>query len=213
MHFVSKIAAAVAALSFVGSVSAAPVTVTFDTAVANYIPTPGLTQNVKNEFAPLGFVFEDVANPTYGATLGQCGPGDGPVSLFGFGNNGSCGDYTPNLNILFVDPANMAQRGFTTSFSIFNYDGLIKMTAYDVNDNVLGSTQLYSGLLSLSGIGQIAKINLVSLDQDPTTMDTMTFESVIPLQAPRSSVPEPTTVALFGLGFAGLNFFRRRTQA
>jgi hypothetical protein len=162
---------------------------------------------VKNEFSSLGIVFADATNPANGATLGRCGPGDGPVALFGFGNDfGGCGDTTPNLNILFVDPANIANRAYTTSFSIFNFDGLIKMTAYDILDNELGATQLYSGLLSLSGIGQIARINLLSLDQDPTTMDTITYESVTAFP---SQVPEPATIALFGIGLLGVGIARR----
>lgn len=208
MGILEKLSVGLVAGCFVVPASATPITVTFDAAVANYTPTPGVIQNVKDEFAPLGFMFEDAANPANGATLGQCGPGDGPVSLFGFGNDFSgCGDTTPNLNILFVDPANSSNKAYTTSFSIFNYDGLIKMTAYDVFDNELGSVQLFSGLLSLSGIGQIAKINLLSLDQNPTTMDTMTFESVVPFQA---QIPEPATIALLGLGLVGLGISRRR---
>lgn len=201
-----RMQATLAGLLLSAQAIAAPVTVTFDDPVANYTPTPGVAQDVTDEFAPLGFIFQDANNPAFGATLGRCGPGDGPVSLFGHGADfGGCGDTTPNLNILFVDPSNSSNRAFTTSFSIFNFDGLIKMTAYDINDVELGSTQLFNGLLSLSGIGQIARINLVSLDQDPTTMDTMTFEAVTPI-----TVPEPASFALVALGAVGMAFTRRR---
>lgn len=210
MKMLSRLLPLLVAPAFAAPVLAAPVVVTFDVAVANYVPTPGVIQNVKNEFSPLGFVFEDVANPAMGATLGKCGPGNGPVALFGFGNDfPGCGDTTPNMNILFVDPANPANPAYTTSFSIFNFDGLIQMSAYDIDDNLLGSVQNDNGLLSLSGIGQISRINFLSLDQDPTTMDTMTFEEVVPLQG----VPEPGISALIGIALLGAGLARRRSRA
>jgi hypothetical protein len=215
MHTTKIILAGLLSTVFMSAAMAAPITVTFDDAVGTYTPTPGFIHDVKNEFASLGFIFEDVANPTKGATLGKCGPGSGAVALFGYGNDYSgCGKTTPNMNILFVDPTNSTNAGFTTSFSLYDYDGLIEATAYDVLGNVLGSTQAYTGYLSFSGIGQISKINLFSLDNDATTLDTLTFEAVkavrnLPEVAP---VPEPSALALLAIGLMGFMFSRRKAK-
>lgn len=207
-----KLVAGLVIYLFAGVANAALITVTFEDAVADYTPTPGVAQDVTSEFASLGFIFQDATDPSLGATLGKCGPGDGDVALFGHGNDFSgCGDTTPNLNILFVDPSDSNNAGYTTSFSIFNFDGLIRMTAFDINDVELGSTELFSGLLSLSGIGQISRINLLSLDSDPTTMDTMTFETVVALESDSIPAPAPATVALFMVGVFGLGFTRRKS--
>jgi hypothetical protein len=191
-----------------GFLSAAPVFIGFEVNQANYVPTPGTTQEVTNQFAPLGIVFSDVASPGHGAVLGKCGPGNGAVALFGFGADfGGCGDTTPNLDILFVDPANENNPAFTTAFSVYNFDGLIRLSAYDIDGVLLGSTQSSSGLLSLSGIGQIARVNLLSLDQDSTTMDDVTFESVTPFN---QQIPEPASLLLLGSGLALVALRKRR---
>jgi hypothetical protein len=191
--------------------NASLITITFDDIIADYTPTPGVTQDVTDEFSSLGIVFQDVLDPSLGATLGNCGPGDGPVSLFGHGNDfAGCGDTTPNLNILFVDPSNSNNQAYTSLFSVFNFDGLIKMTAFDMNNVELGSVQASSGLLSLSGIGNISRINLLSLDQDPTTLDTISFESVTAIS---NDIPEPSTLAIFALGMIGLASRRFKKQS
>jgi PEP-CTERM motif len=193
-----------AALATCGLMSGA--TIGFEIAEGTYVPTPGVAQNVKNQFASLGIIFQDVANPALGVTLGKCGPGNGAVALFGHGADfAGCGDTTPNFDILFVDPANPLNAGYTTSFSVVNFDGLIQLSAYDIGGNLLGSTSAFSGTLSLSGIGQISRVNLLSLDQDPTTMDDISFADVTPLAA----VPEPGTFVLLSAGLALLAFRRR----
>lgn len=197
----------------IGRVNAALITITFDDAIADYNPTPGAIQHVTDEFSSLGLIFKDVVNPSFGATLGKCGPGQGPVALFGYGVNGSCGDYTPNLDILFVDPLNSSQAAYTTSFSVYNYDGMVKLTAFDVNDVELGSTQNFSGQLSLSGLGQISKVNLLSLDQDPTTLDTIIFESVTSHKSSSVPVPEPQSLSMFALALVSLLATRRMKKS
>lgn len=186
---------------------AAEVLITFDEVQANYVPTPGTKQEITNQFAPLGVLFSDVSTPGRGAIAGKCGPGEGAVALFGFGNNGGCGDYTPNLDILFVNPLDSLSSGYTTAFSILNFDGLIQATAFDSQGNLLGTTSNYSGLLSFSGIGNISRVNLLSIDQDPTTLDTLRFEQVLGISG---AVPEPTTWMLMMLGMAGIGFSMRR---
>ena len=208
------LACAVACLFSAGITSAAnaaPVTVTFEDAVGTYTPTPGSTQDVKNEFASLGFIFEDISDPSQGATLGKCGPGNGAVSLFGFGNDfAGCGDTTPDLRIIFVDPADGTSPAYTTSVSLLNTDGLIEMSAFDIFGNLLGSVSNSSGILSLSGIGQIAMLTIISLDQDPTTLDDLTFEMVTPFDG--SEIPGPAAFVLFGTGMAAFNLMRRRKK-
>lgn len=209
MKKIITVALAAAVFATAPPVAAATVSIGFDVAQAGYTPTPGVIQNVANEFASLGVVFRDQKSPGFGATLGNCGPGNGPVSFFGYGNDYfGCGDTRPNIDIDFVDPTNMALDGTTTSFSIFNFDGLIEATAYGVSNNVLGTTSTYTGVLSFSGIGAISRVNLRSIDLDPTTMDDLSFEMVIGV----NSVPEPAawTLMIGGFGLTGAAMRRRR---
>ncbi|MBI5084236.1 MAG: PEP-CTERM sorting domain-containing protein [Acidobacteria bacterium] len=196
-----------ALMAGVATLSAAPVSIGFEVPQGTYVPTPGVTQELTNQFSSLGIIFQDISSPGRGAIAGQCGPGNGLVSLFGFGADfAGCGDTTPNLDIVFVDPSNPLNPAYTTSFSILNTDGTLQLSAYDIFGNLLGSTSNFSGTLSLSGIGQIARVNLLSLDQNPTTMDDLNFEAVTPF----APVPEPGTWGLLTLGFGALALRKRR---
>lgn len=207
-----KMMIAAAALVSALPVQAATVTIGFDAAQAGYTPQSAQNrQEVTNQFASLGVVFADQKSPGRGVTIGNCGPSDGPLALFGFGADFDfCGDTRPNFNINFVDPANAAAGGYTTMVSLLNFDGLIKLTAFDANGAELGSTQAFNGTLTLSGIGNISRVNVQSLDQDPTTLDNLAFESVL---AVGPGVPEPATWAMMiaGFGLAGAAMRRRAT--
>ena len=198
-------------LAIAAAFPAGAATIGFDVAQAGYNPTPGVVQEVKDQFGSLGVVFRDVDSPGHGAIAGRCGPGNGPVALFGFGNDyDGCGDTTPNLDIVFVDPSNISAAGYTTSFSIYNYDGLVRASAYDSLGSLLGMTHTFTGSLSLNGIGNISRVNLRSLDLNPTTMDTLEFGEV---NAVAAAVPEPSTYALMFGGFAAVAAVVRKRKS
>lgn len=181
-------------------------TITFDSAVAAFTPTPGVTQEVTTQFASLGVIFEDRNTPGRGAIIGRCGPGEGSGALFGYGADyPGCGDTTPNFDIVFVLPTDLTIAGVTDAFSIQNYDGLIRASAYDVHGALLGTTQTTSGLLNFSGIGAIHRVNLLSLDGDPTTLDTLSFNTVT------AAVPEPEAALLVVAGLLCVAGLRRKS--
>ena len=183
------------------------VTITFDDAVGAYTPTPGVTQDVSNQFASLGVIFRDVADPSFGVTLGKCGPGNGAVSLFGHGSDfGGCGDTTPNFDILFVDPTDGTTAATTGFFSLLTTDGLIRATAFDSLGDLLGSTQVSAGSMTLSFAG-MARIRIFSVDDDATTLDDLSFDT--PAAA---GVPEPAGWALMMGGFGVIGAAARRRR-
>lgn len=201
-HFLAGVA--FAAMAIAAPASAALNTIGFDGGQAGYSPTYGVRQEVSNQFGSMGVLFQDQSSPGRGAIVGVCGPSQGGLALFGYGADFNyCGDTTPNLDIVFVDPTNNANSGYTTFFSIYNFDGLIQARAYDVNNILLGTTSNSSGTLTFSGVGNISRVNLLSLDQDPTTLDTLQFEDVVGIGG-GGGIPEPATWAMMLLGFFSL---------
>jgi hypothetical protein len=208
-------ACALAASSAVfGSAAQATVTITFDTPQAGYTPSAQfVTQDISDQFASLGILFRTTGNYALGATVGDCtgGVGSDPVHLYGSGSDyPGCGDTTPNIDFLFVDPTNSAVASFTTAFSLLVTDGSgTVLTAYDALGNVLGIATATSGFnerIGISGVGDIARVN-VTTPADPTAYDDLQFADVASVGA----VPEPGTWAMMLLGFGTVGFAMRRS--
>ncbi len=205
-----KFALAGIASAMIATSANAAVTIDFESAQAGYTPTPGVTQEVTDQFGSLGVIFRDQKTPGRGATLGKCGPGNGAVSFFGFGSDfPGCGDTRPNIDVDFVNPFDNMLDGFTTSFSLLTTDGLIRLTAFDSMGTILGTTEARSGILSLSGIGNISRVNIFSVDNDPTTLDDFMFDDVIGIGG---AVPEPATWAFMIFGFGAIGGALRRNR-
>lgn len=189
-----------------GLANAGLISIDFDSAQAGYTPlAQGVTQIIDNQFASLGIIFEN-------AQVGDCtgGVGSDPVHLYGPGP-GSCGDTTPDINMYFVDPSNSLNNAYTDFFSILVTDGNgTTINAYDINDSLIGSVSTVAGgfdeTLTLSGIGNITWLNIFT-PSDATAYDDIVFEEVTAV----ASVPETATLALLGLGLAGIGFSRRRS--
>lgn len=197
-----------------GSAAQATVTITFDAPQAGYTPSPQfVTQNIYDQFASLGILFRTAGNYALGATAGDCtgGVGSDPVHLYGSGSDyPGCGDTTPNIDFLFVDPANSAVASFTTAFSLLVTDGSgTTLTAYDALGNILGIATTTSGFnerIGISGVGDIARVN-VTTPFDATAYDDLQFADV----ASTGAVPEPGTWAMMLLGFGAVGFAMRRS--
>jgi PEP-CTERM motif len=195
------------------------VSITFDVAQAGYVPgAQGVPQDISNQFASLGLLLTDVEHGT-AASIGDCtgGVGSDPHHLYGARGRGdqfgSCGDTTPNLDFLFVNPADSMQAAYTTAFSLLVTDGSdTVMTAYDMFGAVLGSISTgnngFNQRIGLSGIGQIARIN-VRTASDYTAYDDLEYEEVQAFGA----VPEPASFALAGLALLALARSRKTAAA
>ena len=220
MGLVRKLGALAAAAILAGAAGAAgaSVTINFDVAQGGYTPTPGTLHDISDEFASLGLKLRNANDhSTPGATLGKCtAGGSAPVQLYGFGNFfGLCGDIFPNIDFLFVDPNDTSATSYTTAFSILITDGSdVTLKAYDAFGALLATTATTGGgfnqRIGVSGVGQIARVNVRTGLSDATAYDDIIFDEV---HTAAGGVPEPAAWALMIAGFGSVGATLRRRRA
>ena len=125
---------------------------------------------------------------------------------------------TPIFNgpIAVLFDIDLAGVGFDGGF--FNAAGSTAITAFARDGSLLGSVSNtgtgieFLGLVSDDGTEQIAGVFLDLVGAEPAgfAIDSLRFGRRGEVRVP--SVPEPSTLAIFGLGLAGLGFMRWRRK-
>jgi PEP-CTERM motif len=172
--------------------------------------TPMLTATSVGEFSALGGTNVDIVGGAVFGSLCVAPESGNCIDLDGSNGNpqgilrsNSAFSLVPGVNYYLSFDLIGSQRGLTTSATVTfgSYDKVFTLVSGDVTSGVV-SDQLIT-------VSAPTTAYLTFSSNTPGNVGTL-LDNVVLSSAPATSVPEPATLGLLGLGFAGLGLRRRR---
>lgn len=173
--------------------------------------TPMLTATSVGEFSAIGGTNVDIVGGALFGSLCVAPESGNCIDLDGSNGNNPQGILRSNSAFSLVPGVNYylsfdligSQRGLTTSATVTfgSYDKVFTLVSGDVTSGVV-SDQLIT-------VSAPTTAYLTFASNTPGNVGTL-LDNVVLSSAPSTSVPEPATLGLLGLGFAGLGLARRR---
>lgn len=172
--------------------------------------TPMLTATSVGEFSAIGGTNVDIVGGALFGSLCVAPESGNCIDLDGSNGNpqgilrsNSAFSLVPGVNYYLSFDLIGSQRGLTTSATVTfgSYDKVFTLVSGDVTSGVV-SDQLIT-------VSAPTTAYLTFASNTPGNVGTL-LDNVVLSSAPATSVPEPATLGLLGLGFAGLGFRRRR---
>ena len=172
--------------------------------------TPMLTATSVGEFSAIGGTNVDIVGGALFGSLCVAPESGNCIDLDGSNGNpqgilrsNSAFSLVPGVNYYLSFDLIGSQRGLTTSATVTfgSYDKVFTLVSGDVTSGVV-SDQLIT-------VSAPTTAYLTFASNTPGNVGTL-LDNVVLSSASSTSVPEPATLGLLGLGFAGLGFRRRR---